>query len=61
MCCWVIPHILYTRYTTPGRTQSDRPFILHHASMPEKIIVTATICKHILSDKRNVSSSGVDA
>ena len=30
-----------------GRTLSDRPCLLHHASMLEKIKVTTTICKHI--------------
>ena len=49
-----------TSYATRGRTQSDRPFILYHSSMPEQIKVTATICKNILCDKKSASCSGMD-
>ena len=40
-----------------GRTRSDRPCLLHHASMPKQIKVTATICNHILCDEQNASGS----
>ena len=43
-----------------GRTRSDRPCSLHHASMLEEIKVTATICKLILCDKQSASCSGID-
>ena len=44
-----------------GRTHSDSPCLLHHASMPEQMKLIVTICKHILCDERSASCSGIAA
>ena len=44
-----------------GRTRPDRPCSLYHASMPEQIKATTTVCKHILCEKQSASYFGIDA
>ena len=62
---WVIPYLILRGkqqvQLQSGRTQSERPYSLHHACMPEQMRVTAIICKHILCDEQSASCSGIDA
>ena len=38
------------RYTTQGRTQSDRPFSLHYACMPQGLVLFFSFFFHIMYD-----------
>ena len=60
-CIPVIPYILYYKVYNSSCIQVGHNLIDNVQSLPEQIIVMATICKHILCDEVSASCSGIDA